>query len=176
MPVNIHGKEYFTVAERVRAIHEDNPEGGVSIVTETVHHDFGEMVVMQTTISTKTDGPFTGEAMEVKSDLPGNMQKSYLMICATSSIGRALFAAGYGGDGEYASADEMASAGVVGRKEKKVSDNHDIKLEWKVRALLDVKDVPENISTTLVNQMNSKSISNERLQDGLNFLETMPDK
>ena len=174
MPVNIHGKEYYTVAERVRAIHQDNPDGGVSIVTETVHHDIGEMIVMQTTISTKTDGPFTGEAMEVNSDLPEKMQKAYLMICETSAIVRALFAAGYGGDGEYASADEMASAGVVADKQKSAA--WDQPLEMSVRALLDVKNVPENISTTLINQMNSKSISTERLKDGLSFLETMPDK
>ena len=105
MPVNIHGKEYFTVAERVGEIHHAT-QGKLSITTEIISNDDVE-VIMKATIH--LDGElYTGHALERHGSNMIN-KTSALENCETSAIGRALAAAGYAGT-EYASADEVANA------------------------------------------------------------------
>ena len=172
MPVNIHGKMYSTVAERVTAIHRDNPDGGVSIVTQTVDHVVSEYVIMRTTITTATDGPFTGSAMEIKKDLPPKMQSSYYEVCETSSEGRALFAAGYGGDGDFekASAEEMQSAGAAVD-----GVDHYEELYEQIKSLLAFKQVPDKIRETLETGMDTGALPEDRLRKAVKVLEDLPD-
>jgi len=105
MPVSIHGKEYFTVAERIKTFREHNPDW--SIQTELV--EAAEAVIMKAAIC-NSDGMVmaTGYAEEVRGSTNIN-KTSALENCETSAIGRALSAAGYAGT-EYASADEVANA------------------------------------------------------------------
>ena len=50
MPVNIHGKEYYTVAERVLQLHNDTKKDDpLEILTEIIHCD-DKTVVMKATI------------------------------------------------------------------------------------------------------------------------------
>jgi len=174
MPVNIHGKMYSTVAERVTAIHRDNPDGGVSIVTETIDHIVGEHVIMRTTITTATDGPFTGSAMEVKKDLPPKMQSSYYEVCETSSEGRALFAAGYGGDGDFekASAEEMQAVGVFDKKAVKA----DPETTEEIRVLLDTKVVPDKIQADIHALIGRNELTQDRAVKCLVFLTDLTDR
>lgn len=104
--VNIHGREYKTVALRVSEFRTDRPDW--SITTEIVEAD-AERVVMRATI-THPDGRIiaTGHAEEVRASSQIN-RTSALENAETSAIGRALAAAGYGGS-EFASADEVAQA------------------------------------------------------------------
>ena len=110
MPVTIHGREYLTVAERVNAIHSDH-EGDISITTEIVEFT-DERALVKATVSIhkpdKSDQIFTGHAFE-KADASRINQTSYLEVCETSAIGRALASSGRGGS-EFASADEVANA------------------------------------------------------------------
>lgn len=112
MPVTIHGKEYFTVAERVANFRQDKPDW--SIQTELV--DSGEAVIMKAVICS-ADGMVlaTGHAEEVRGSTNIN-KTSALENCETSAIGRALSALGYAGT-EYASADEVAAA--IGQQNEK---------------------------------------------------------
>lgn len=104
--VKIHGKEYETVASRVKRFREDN-KTGFGIATEIVSID-EDTVVMKATIT--QDGAIiaTGHAEEKRTASTIN-RTSALENCETSAIGRALAAFGYLGT-EFASADEVAQA------------------------------------------------------------------
>mgnify|MGYP003666985945 FL=1 len=105
MPVNIHGKEYRTVAERIVLLHE-KLEGYCSVTTEIVSID-DDKVIMKSTI-THGELIWTGHALEVFGSSMIN-KTSALENAETSSLGRALAFAGLGGE-EIASADEVANA------------------------------------------------------------------
>ena len=105
MPVNIHGKEYHTVAERVYAFRESYPE--LTIETDIVRWE-GDDVVVKASISDNGKLLATGLAHEVRGSTNIN-RTSHVENCETSSIGRALAAFGLGGT-EYATADEVANA------------------------------------------------------------------
>lgn len=105
MPVNIHGKEYFTVAERVSAFRETSAD--LTIETEIVRWE-GDDVVVKASISDNGKLIATGLAHEVRGSTNIN-RTSHVENCETSAIGRALAAFGLGGT-EYATADEVANA------------------------------------------------------------------
>ena len=105
MPVNIHGKEYFTVAERVQNL-TDKLSGDYSLTTEIIQFD--EALVVMKAILIFNNNQYTGHAFERSSSSQIN-KTSHLENCETSAIGRALAAAGYGGT-EYASANEVQNA------------------------------------------------------------------
>jgi len=106
MPVLIHGREYKTVAERVTEIHNTNKDKPLSIETDLVSWTEG-IVVFKATVTTG-GGIFTGYAYEREGSSQIN-KTSALENCETSSIGRAVAAAGYSGT-EYASANEVENA------------------------------------------------------------------
>lgn len=105
--VNIHGKEYQTVAYRVgkfREIHGFELSLVTDIVTRT-----DECVVMKATISNGEGRVLaTGHSEEYRADGKINAT-SALENAETSAIGRALASLGLGGT-EFASADEVAHA------------------------------------------------------------------
>jgi len=107
--VNIHGKEYLTVAHRVNQFREQfKPDDGWSIRTWLIYNE-GDRVIIQATICDKDDHVVaTGFAEEVRGSSKIN-KTSALENCETSAIGRALAAFGLGGE-EYCSADELVSA------------------------------------------------------------------
>ena len=109
--VNIHGKEYQTVAYRVGKFREAHGLD-LCLVTEIVTRD-DECVVMKATISKQGNVLATGHAEEYRADGRINAT-SALENAETSAIGRALAALGLGGT-EFASADEVARA-VGGHK------------------------------------------------------------
>lgn len=105
--VNIHGKEYKTVAKRVDEF-RDLYKQDYSIETEIVSAD-ELIVVMKASIKTK-DGFIiaTGHAEEVRTASMIN-KTSALENCETSAIGRALASFGLAGT-EFASANEVQQA------------------------------------------------------------------
>jgi len=107
--VSIHGKQYKTVALRVSEFREKYPiDDGWGIETQCYAVD-AQTVIMRAVI-TDPQGRVvaTGYAEEERSQR-GINSTSALENCETSAIGRALSAAGFGGDA-YASADEIAQA------------------------------------------------------------------
>ena len=105
MPVKIHGKEYFTVAERLNELNK-HTEGQYSLKSEMVYFQDG-VVVFKATLEVG-ENVFVGHAME-KQDSNMINKTSFVEVAETSSWGRALAAAGYIGT-EVASADEVATA------------------------------------------------------------------
>ena len=105
--VNIHGKEYKTVAKRVDEFRKEHSTK-MAIVTSLVSID-EKTVVMKAEILDETQRVIaTGYAEENRTASTIN-RTSALENCETSAIGRALANFGLGG-GEYASADEVANA------------------------------------------------------------------
>lgn len=105
--VNIHGKEYETVASRVSRFREEY-KFDYSIETEIVSID-DIQVVIKATIKDK-DGRVvaTGHAEEKRNASTIN-RTSALENCETSAIGRCLASFGFLGT-EFATADEVAQA------------------------------------------------------------------
>jgi|TARA_R100001086_G_scaffold249972_1_gene192174 uncharacterized protein (DUF3820 family) len=110
MPVNIQGKEYATVNERVAEAHE-KWEGNLSIKTKVLESMDG-FVRVKATIRTTTEvgtHVFVGHAEEQIGSSFIN-KTSALENAETSAVGRALAFAGFSTDASIASADEVANA------------------------------------------------------------------
>lgn len=106
--VNIRGREYMTVARRVSDFRNQYKiEDGWTIKTDLVRAD-DQAVIMKASILHAGNVVATGYAEEDRS-ATGVNSTSALENAETSAIGRALAAAGFGGQ-EYASANEMENA------------------------------------------------------------------
>ena len=108
--LRIHGKDYHPVSLRVAAFRKAHPiSAGWGINTELLN--VGDSVILFRATITDPEGRLvaSGFAEEVRTNR-GINATSALEVCETSAIGRALAAAGFGGDGGYASADELVSA------------------------------------------------------------------
>lgn len=105
--VNIHGKEYKTVAKRVDEFRSQYKQT-LAINTELVSADNERVIVKASIINTDGFVIATGFAEENRAASQIN-RTSALENCETSAIGRALANFGLAG-GEYASADEVANA------------------------------------------------------------------
>ena len=104
--VNIRGKEYLTVAYRIKQFRVDHPDW--QIHTDIVHMDDDRVVVRAEIADSAGVTVATGHAEEKRSASQIN-QTSALENCESSAVGRALAFAGYGGS-EIASADEVQNA------------------------------------------------------------------
>ena len=111
--ISIRGKQYVTVAERLRQLHlsVSNDMPGPSIDTKIVYAEGGIYIVKATVIPdiTQPECFFTGHAKEDESKGQVN-GTSALENCETSAIGRALGNAGYGSADSIASANEVMNA------------------------------------------------------------------
>lgn len=104
--VNIHGKEYQTVAYRVKTFRQQCPNH--TLQTEIVSRD-EDCVVMRASILNEEGRVIaTGHSEEFRASSQIN-RTSALENAETSAIGRALAAFGLGGT-EFATADEVANA------------------------------------------------------------------
>jgi len=107
--VNIGGKEYKTVALRVTEFRLECPiTAGWGLVTNIIECTEHHAVVVAGIYDPAEKEVATGSAIEFWGD--GKVNKSSALENAeTSAIGRALAAAGWGGE-EYCSADELVNA------------------------------------------------------------------
>ena len=105
--VNIHGKEYKTVAKRVDEFRKEH-KTDFAIITSLIDRDEQTVVMKAEILDKERNVIATGYAEENRTASQIN-RTSALENCETSAIGRALANFGLGG-GEYASADEVANA------------------------------------------------------------------
>jgi hypothetical protein len=102
--VNIHGKEYMTVARRIEIAHEE--KALESVETEVLNHD---PVVIRAKVILK--GKVYSGISSVSLESPRLIEKQNpYEVAETSAVGRALGFAGYGLIESVASADEMVRA------------------------------------------------------------------
>lgn len=107
MPIQIHGKEYKTVAERVNEFRSKHGES-YSIETDIIKMDGVDCVIKATIRDLQGRAIATGLAHEVAGSTNIN-KTSHVENCETSAVGRALAAFGLAGT-EYASGDEVSTA------------------------------------------------------------------
>ena len=105
MPVQIHNKDYFTVAERIASFREKHPD--YAIETQLISQD-DDKVIMKALVMDGERLLATGYAEEVRGSTSIN-KTSALENAETSAVGRALAFFGLAGT-EIASADEVAGA------------------------------------------------------------------
>ena len=147
--IDLKGKNYAMVPERVTAFRKLFPEG--FITTEILSHD-GTVVTMQARVGYyAADGSRvilgTGLAQEVKGKGMVN-GTSYIENCETSAVGRALGMLGLGiNGGGICSAEELANAIVAQRQPDKseFSDMSDARMEILELAKGDVSKLNEVI-------------------------------
>ena len=113
MPVQIHGKEYTTVAERIDAFRKDDRYEGWSIETDIISSDIQDCIIKATIKD--SDGKIVGTGLAHEVQGSTNINKtSHVENCETSAIGRALANIGKAGT-EYASANEVSDA-IINQK------------------------------------------------------------
>lgn len=116
--VNIHGRDYMTVARRVELAHEEKAFDKLD--TEILNHD---PVVIKATITIKGK-EYTGiSAVDPQSSKLIEKQNPY-EVAETSAVGRALGFAGFGIIEGIASADEVTNA----IKRQPTQENHEAQI------------------------------------------------
>jgi len=107
--IDIKGKQYVDVAERVRYFNETYPNGKI---TTGIIKDEDGVVIMQSIATPDvavSNRYFTGTAYEKEGSTFIN-KTSYIENCETSAVGRALGFMGIGIETSIASAHEVANA------------------------------------------------------------------
>lgn len=135
--VDIKGKKYVLVSDRVLAFNEQYKEG--SITTELVSSWDSPLVVVKATVKPDQSGrEFTGYAQEKVGD--GFINKtSALENCETSAVGRALAMMGIGVIDSIASVDEMNKAN---NQLKQYSNDHTKPAEKPLDAGIKSQELP----------------------------------
>ncbi len=104
--IDIHGKQYASVASRVEAFRANFPSATIETI---LVHDDEQRVVIQARITIDGTLVATGHAEEFRSE--GWINSSSAMENAeTSAIGRSLSAYGLSGSEHYASSNEVKNA------------------------------------------------------------------
>ena len=103
--INIKGKQYVLVSDRVTFFNENYPEGSI----ETSYELVGDMFIVKATVKPNRDQTFTGHSQAIIGD--GMVNKvAALENCETSAVGRALGLMGIGVIESIASVDEINKA------------------------------------------------------------------
>ena len=137
MPVQIHGKSYLTVAERIATFRSEHKEWGID--TDLISN--ADMIVIKAVISDESGKQIgSGYAEEVRGSSSIN-KTSALENCETSAIGRALASCGYGGE-QYASANEVSDATIQQAKISAVEriNLHNVKVREHLPSILAIKE------------------------------------
>ena len=117
--VDIKGKPYVTVNERIMAFREAYP--GYALATEIIDITDKRVVMKAEIIDPEGKVLATGHAYEMADSSYIN-KTSYIENCETSAWGRALGNFGIGIDGSMCSAEEITTAlinqGIIQKKEK----------------------------------------------------------
>ena len=104
--VDIKGKQYIMVNERIKEFRKQHPNG--QILTQIMANADGQ-VMFQAKIMVEGVLVATGHAYEKEASSFIN-KTSYIENCETSAIGRALGVYGIGIDASLASAEEVVNA------------------------------------------------------------------
>lgn len=138
--VNIHGKDYMTVARRVELAHKD--EALECVETEIVSHQ-PIVVKAKVTIKGKT---YSGISAVLPENARTIERQNPYEVAETSAVGRALGFAGYGLVESIASADEMVR--TLDTKEIQSIQSEDNETELKCMVCGETAEIKEGISKT----------------------------
>ena len=116
--VDVKGKEYAEVNQRIKAFRSICPGG--AIVTEMLSNENGMCVFKATILDEEMRIIGTGTAYEKETSSYIN-KTSYIENCETSAVGRALGMCGFGIDTSIASAEEVQNA-ILNQSPNKVQE------------------------------------------------------
>jgi len=140
--INIQGKEYIMVHERILEFHKRYPKG--YIVTEILSPLDSDMVVMRATVEpndTENDRPFIAHSQASWNDTKSKVNStSALENCETSAVGRALGFLGVGIVEGFASADEVVKAQNTTPWDQRPASEKQVKL---IEGLVSRKELPD---------------------------------
>ena len=111
--MEIKGKAYTPVNERIKAFRMIYPEGGIA--TEIIHIDDNKVIIKATVTDQDGRTLATGHAYEVNGSTSIN-KLSFIENCETSAIGRALGALGIGIDKAVKSYEEQQTVDQLNDK------------------------------------------------------------
>ena len=151
MPVNIHGKEYYTVVERLKMLKNDF-KIDYSLTTDLLKCD-DKVVVMKATLKIG-DNVYTGHAMEKFGSNKINTS-SALENAETSAIGRCLSSASYFGS-EFCSANELENALV--QQDEITPEQENKILKGELKEARDKADAEHPLANTIKKTMQGKVI------------------
>lgn len=155
--IDIKGKEYVLVNERIKAFWQLYPNG--RILTEIISLE-NEMCVIKAKVFTDREDErpaATGTAYEKESSSFIN-KTSYIENCETSAIGRALGILGIGIDTSVASAEEVENAI---ENQKKIDT---IKAQALEKAISN-KNIPADNVNAVLSKFGYKAISDISIAD-----------
>lgn len=109
--MNIKGKEYAPVSERVRAFRCIYPNG--AITTQIINQSETDVTIKATVYDERGAVIATGHATENKNASNINRNGGMLMNCETSAVGRALGFLGIGTKNGIATAEEVTRADKI---------------------------------------------------------------
>lgn len=119
--IDIKGKPYPEVVEKIKAFKKIYPDGSI---TTTMLSDVDGKAVFKAVVAVETESGTvilgTGHAFEIQSKGYIN-QTSYIENAETSAVGRALSMAGFGSDKSVASLEEVAHAMTQQKGAEKIS-------------------------------------------------------
>lgn len=137
--VDIKGKDYAEVNQRIKAFRMVYPQG--SIRTEMLSNENGVCVFRATVWDDTNTLLATGHAYE-KEDSTFINKTSYIENCETSAIGRALGMAGFGIDVSVASAEEIQNAMANQEVTQEEADSYKITFgKYKGKLLKDIDEI-----------------------------------
>ncbi len=147
--INIKGKEYVTVNERLTFFRTNEAYAGWSLETQII--DLTDNRVVMKAVIKNSEGRVmsTGIAYEKEDDKNSFVNKtSFIENCETSAWGRALANLGIGIEANVASADEVANA-IMKQNEDEFGQNHQVKSDAKksYKSFLQALDLMHEAST-----------------------------
>lgn len=160
MPVNIHGKQYTMVHERIQELISFCRENNYtwSVETDVVERFSTKIICFKCTVTLLHKGveqKFTGHAEEVYGSTNIN-RTSALENAETSAVGRALAWAGFGSEESISSANEVQNA--IAQQEKGV-DISNIKSDKKPPPMMPKTSKAYAELEEMVNSVDRKAIS-----------------
>lgn len=166
--VDIKGKDYVLVKDRLLYFNEEHPNG--SIVTELVSATDAQQIIIRATITPDIENPdrkFTGYSQAVVGD--GYINKtSALENAETSAVGRALAFMGIGVLESVASADELRKAQITERLARNASRGIPSSIVDYQEATLDEDGNPINGNIVKINEAKkayNRSTYKQRVQN-----------
>lgn len=152
--VDIKGKQYAEVSQRIKAFRMCFPEG--SIRTYIILNENGVCVIRAEVLTDQGKVLGTGTAFEEQNANYIN-KVSYIENCETSAVGRALGMAGFGVDVAVASAEEVMNANQTSTATKKQA-----KKEVKQEAVENMK-ITDNMIEALTKRIVDDNIDQAKL-------------